>query len=195
MMKKSLPTLVALCLICSYGFALELEDEIVIAAEDLVCESDKDCTVVETSCWQDTCECGGKPANKQSKSNYEELLSQCRKSIKYALKTCEMECAPRDIRCLNDECTVTWNGRGESPRLKSTQVMRLAENLAAEKVKINGYRTPRITYDYKRRDWTLFYNGKGKKDEVTGEILLYPGNHFMIRVNDENEAVEFVPGR
>jgi hypothetical protein len=79
-----------------------IPSQITIAKEDTICEIDDDCTTVLTKCG--SCECYGKPVNKQFESKYtEELKKICSGQD---LLACDMMCYPTNLECKNNKCTL-----------------------------------------------------------------------------------------
>jgi hypothetical protein len=77
---------------------------------------------------------------------------------------------------------------GATPRPRLT--MPEVEKIVVEALQIRGtdlarYRSPSIRYDAEAGAWWLFYNG----------VVPMPGNHFVVRVNDETGETSFMPGR
>jgi hypothetical protein len=165
--------------------AQEFQQIITISPEDQQCTNNRDCTVVETDCNQEACECGGKPINVTSKQKYLTFLKECRQSQKFPIVMCDRSCEPTYEKCANGECVIFQTDSAEMPKLKQNEVKKSANSLALnEGYNLDEYREPEIIFAPEEKEWQLFYDQKYIRDPETGELDGAPGKHFMIDIND-----------
>jgi hypothetical protein len=94
---------------------------------------------------------------------------------------------PLLLLALTLSCTTNQTAIRAKTNLSQDEVVSLANAEAArEGFDLAEYEAPRCSYDPARKDekWTVFYDGKVK----------YPGNHFLVWVNDQTSACQLMRG-
>jgi len=86
---------------CTSGIKAGIE----IQEADLFCETDTDCTSIETTC--STCDCGS-AVNTQSLDKYSALKKQT--CAGYQGAVCDMFCEATNNICVNNKCTIVDYG-------------------------------------------------------------------------------------
>ena len=74
-----------------------------------------------------------------------------------------------------------------TPRLTAADVVRIASRAAARAdYRLRDYKAPTVRFEVSRKDysWTAFFEGKAS----------YPGNHFLVWVDDRTKKTRVMPG-
>lgn len=101
-MKKTIILLVGLLLLISACKVENKATEVTVNEDHKYCESDDDCTSVQTKC--NGCECLGKAINKEYLEEYQ--LKYAEMCEGYNGPVCDLMCALAYVKCVDNKCSI-----------------------------------------------------------------------------------------